>query len=91
MYCLFFAVCFGPGKKNSLGITYVFFKILLQTVIRYFRKYIAFRFHFFSFTGALPEEHEIKSLPGLSETPSFKQYAGYVTVDESHGRRLFYW
>ncbi|CAI0415471.1 unnamed protein product [Linum tenue] len=39
------------------------------------------------------EEQEadlVKRLPGQPEV-SFKQYAGYVTVDESHGRALFYW
>lgn len=30
-------------------------------------------------------------LPGLPDTPDFDQYAGYVTVDEAHGRALFYW
>lgn len=32
----------------------------------------------------------ITDLPGLPPT-SFKQYAGYITVDASHGRELFYW
>jgi serine carboxypeptidase-like clade 2 len=29
-------------------------------------------------------------LPGQPAVP-FQQYAGYVTVNESHGRALFYW
>ena len=29
-------------------------------------------------------------LPGQPAVP-FAQYAGYVTVNESHGRALFYW
>eukprot|EP01090_Pellita_catalonica_P021974 TRINITY_DN8373_c0_g2_i1.p1 TRINITY_DN8373_c0_g2~~TRINITY_DN8373_c0_g2_i1.p1 ORF type:complete len:478 (-),score=46.60 TRINITY_DN8373_c0_g2_i1:69-1502(-) len=33
----------------------------------------------------------ISSLPGLAFPPPFKQYAGYKTVDEEHGRALFYW
>jgi serine carboxypeptidase-like clade 2 len=32
----------------------------------------------------------IKSLPGSPELP-FRQYSGYITVDEAHGRALFYW
>ncbi|KAL1807539.1 hypothetical protein ACET3Z_024529 [Daucus carota] len=32
----------------------------------------------------------IGRLPGQPEV-SFKQYSGYVTVNESHGRALFYW
>jgi serine carboxypeptidase-like clade II len=34
---------------------------------------------------------EITNLPGLTQKINFKQYAGYITVDESHGRDLFYW
>ncbi|GJU67961.1 serine carboxypeptidase-like protein 34, partial [Tanacetum coccineum] len=30
------------------------------------------------------------SLPGQPRV-SFKQYAGYITVNETHGRALFYW
>jgi carboxypeptidase C (cathepsin A) len=33
----------------------------------------------------------IQSLPGLDHDPGFKQFAGYLTVDEKHGRRIFYW
>ncbi|CAI0444001.1 unnamed protein product [Linum tenue] len=36
------------------------------------------------------EGDRVSRLPGQPEV-SFKQYAGYVTVDESHGRALFYW
>ncbi|KAJ9691541.1 hypothetical protein PVL29_013654 [Vitis rotundifolia] len=32
----------------------------------------------------------VKKLPGQPEV-GFRQYAGYVTVNESHGRALFYW
>jgi Serine carboxypeptidase len=37
------------------------------------------------------EDALVTSLPGLNFAPNFNQYAGYVTVDESHGRNLFYW
>lgn len=36
-------------------------------------------------------DDRITQLPGLSATLNFSQYAGYITVDESHGRQLFYW
>ncbi|XP_010429353.1 PREDICTED: serine carboxypeptidase-like 22 [Camelina sativa] len=36
------------------------------------------------------EEDRIKSLPGQPKV-GFSQFAGYVTVNESHGRSLFYW
>eukprot|EP01138_Halocafeteria_seosinensis_P013961 gb/GECG01014256.1/.p1 GENE.gb/GECG01014256.1/~~gb/GECG01014256.1/.p1 ORF type:complete len:226 (+),score=4.95 gb/GECG01014256.1/:1-678(+) len=36
--------------------------------------------------------HKISNLPGWNPSnPTFDQYAGYVTVNESHGRALFYW
>ena len=33
----------------------------------------------------------IQSLPGQNFVPNFKQYSGYITIDETHGRNLFYW
>lgn len=41
--------------------------------------------------GALgaPAADEIKSLPGLSKQPSFKQYSGYFTV--AGNKHLHYW
>ncbi|XP_023640643.1 serine carboxypeptidase-like 22 isoform X3 [Capsella rubella] len=36
------------------------------------------------------EEDRIKSLPGQPKV-GFSQFSGYVTVNESHGRSLFYW
>ncbi|KAL2326050.1 hypothetical protein Fmac_025108 [Flemingia macrophylla] len=32
----------------------------------------------------------VHGLPGQPEV-KFKQYAGYITVNETHGRALFYW
>ncbi|KAL9841790.1 putative serine carboxypeptidase-like 23 [Arabidopsis thaliana] len=36
------------------------------------------------------EEDMIKALPGQPQV-GFSQFSGYVTVNESHGRSLFYW
>ncbi|OWM90667.1 serine carboxypeptidase-like 34 [Punica granatum] len=36
------------------------------------------------------EADRVHRLPGQPEV-SFEQYAGYITVNESHGRALFYW
>lgn len=36
------------------------------------------------------EADRVVRLPG-QPTVSFRQYSGYVTVNESHGRALFYW
>lgn len=38
-----------------------------------------------------PANDLIQTLPGINFAPNFKQYAGYITVDEAHGRKLFYW
>lgn len=35
-------------------------------------------------------EHLVTNLPGQPKV-DFNQYAGYVTVNEEHGRALFYW
>ncbi|KAH9771680.1 Carboxypeptidase [Citrus sinensis] len=40
--------------------------------------------------SAQQEADRVIKLPGQPEV-KFKQYAGYVTVNESHGRALFYW
>nr|XP_009618061.1 serine carboxypeptidase-like 34 [Nicotiana tomentosiformis] len=39
---------------------------------------------------AQQEADRVNRLPGQPPV-SFKQYAGYVTVNETHGRALFYW
>lgn len=36
-------------------------------------------------------EAKITSLPGQNFQAKFDQYSGYITVDEAHGRNLFYW
>ncbi|KAF8407431.1 hypothetical protein HHK36_006564 [Tetracentron sinense] len=41
-------------------------------------------------TRALQEADRIWGLPGQPPV-NFRQYAGYVTVDESYGKALFYW
>lgn len=43
--------------------------------------------------AAAASEQEADRVSGLPGQPpvSFEQYAGYVTVNESHGRALFYW
>lgn len=37
------------------------------------------------------EGDRVIGLPGQPEVVEFKQYAGYVTVNQTHGRALFYW
>ena len=39
---------------------------------------------------AQQEADRVYRLPGQPEV-NFKQYAGYITVNETHGRALFYW
>ena len=40
---------------------------------------------------AAPEKHLVTHLPGFDSALPSKHYAGYITVDESNGRRLFYY
>nr|CAB3459646.1 unnamed protein product [Digitaria exilis] len=60
-----------------------FFLLLLVVAAAYFAG---------SCCRAAPAGAQVTSLPGFSggKLPS-KHYAGYVTVDEGHGRRLFYY
>jgi serine carboxypeptidase-like clade II len=43
-----------------------------------------------SVTAAQQAADRVKRLPGQPPV-GFAQYAGYVTVNETHGRALFYW
>jgi len=47
----------------------------------------------FVMCSAAPYEHLITTLPGLINGSSvkFKQYAGYVMLNESRNKKLFYW
>jgi carboxypeptidase C (cathepsin A) len=38
-----------------------------------------------------PSDAKITNLPGANFTIPFSQYADFITVNASHGRRLFYW
>ncbi|WVZ96573.1 hypothetical protein U9M48_042193 [Paspalum notatum var. saurae] len=40
---------------------------------------------------SLSPEGRVASLPGQPESPAVSQFSGYVTVNERHGRALFYW
>ncbi|KAF7029054.1 hypothetical protein CFC21_040888 [Triticum aestivum] len=40
---------------------------------------------------AAPEKHLVTHLPGFGGALPSKHYAGYITVDESNGRSLFYY
>ncbi|GAA0174839.1 serine protease [Lithospermum erythrorhizon] len=37
------------------------------------------------------EYDRIKNLPGQPKSPPISQFSGYITVNEDHGRALFYW
>lgn len=39
---------------------------------------------------AQQEADLVEGIPGQPPV-TFRQYAGYVTIDESHGKALFYW
>jgi len=40
---------------------------------------------------AAPEFDLLHTLPGQTQNVTFKQYSGYITVDEQHGKALFYY
>ncbi|CAL0304580.1 unnamed protein product [Lupinus luteus] len=42
-------------------------------------------------TQSAPESSLVTQLPGFNGTLPSKHYAGYVTVDQNHGRNLFYY
>ncbi|XP_010251666.1 PREDICTED: serine carboxypeptidase-like 20 [Nelumbo nucifera] len=52
---------------------------------------IAQAFVRFAFINAAPESALILDLPGFSGTFPSKHYSGYITIDESHGKNLFYY
>jgi len=37
------------------------------------------------------ESDRIIDLPGQPSSPSVSHFSGYITVNENHGRELFYW
>jgi serine carboxypeptidase-like clade II len=37
------------------------------------------------------ETDRISDLPGQPSTPPISHFSGYITVNEDHGRALFYW
>ncbi|KAF3323736.1 serine carboxypeptidase 1-like protein [Carex littledalei] len=41
--------------------------------------------------SAAPQSHFISQLPGFSGSLPSNHYSGYITVDEEHGRNLFYY
>ncbi|KAJ8750680.1 hypothetical protein K2173_015861 [Erythroxylum novogranatense] len=70
------------------------FKIFLITIIL-----MSFQVGFCAIALSTSDENipsqqkmnKVEDLPGLSCNISFAHYAGYVTVNEEHGRALFYW
>ncbi|CAI9107286.1 OLC1v1006605C1 [Oldenlandia corymbosa var. corymbosa] len=45
----------------------------------------------FLLTESAPEGALVTQLPGFNGTIPSKHYAGYVTIDENHGKKLFYY
>ncbi|CAO2818972.1 unnamed protein product [Amaranthus hypochondriacus] len=45
----------------------------------------------FTVSESAPQSALVSQLPGFSGTFPSKHYSGYVTIDESHGKKLFYY
>jgi serine carboxypeptidase-like clade 2 len=59
-----------------------------------FQSVLALSLLFFSSTiAALPKQQELDRITALPGQPpvTFSQFSGYITVNEQHGRALFYW
>ncbi|KAL1292041.1 hypothetical protein HN51_060504 [Arachis hypogaea] len=50
-----------------------------------------FLFHFFLVTQSAPTKNIVNQVPGFDGKLPSKHYAGYVTVDEDHGKNLYYY
>ncbi|XP_048430042.1 serine carboxypeptidase-like 20 isoform X2 [Pyrus x bretschneideri] len=61
------------------GVLYLFFVPLIYTFLSILP------------TQSAPQSALVTQIPGFSGTLPSKHYAGYVTVDQSHGRNLFYY
>lgn len=53
--------------------------------------YLGFLFSFLFLSQAAPETALVIQLPGFSGSFPSKHYAGYVNIDEAHGKNLFYY
>ncbi|KAL8129730.1 hypothetical protein V2J09_018885 [Rumex salicifolius] len=62
----------------------------LQTVVCVRKNPVQFPQIKQSFNSLAKEDHLVSKLPGQPEV-GFQHYAGYVTVNETNGRELFYW
>ncbi|KAJ4833227.1 Serine carboxypeptidase-like 20 [Turnera subulata] len=61
----------------------------VKSVVLYWVAFVLL--NFVSHTLSAPQSALITRIPGFNGTFPSKHYSGYVTIDESHGRRLFYY
>ncbi|KAI7985195.1 Serine carboxypeptidase-like 20 [Camellia lanceoleosa] len=45
----------------------------------------------FALIESAPEGAPVTQVPGFNDTFLSKHYSGYVTIDEAHGKKLFYY
>ncbi|XP_011089617.1 serine carboxypeptidase 1 [Sesamum indicum] len=67
-------------KFNNTHLSYCYFTLILIQIVVSFKP-----------VSSAPQGAFITSLPGFSGNLPSKHYAGYVTVDESHGKKLYYY
>lgn len=73
----------GFKERKFVALQLLWLPLLLLSTLT------SFSFVIRGVEGADPA-HLVDSLPGQPHV-KFKQYAGYITVSESHGRAFFYW
>lgn len=78
--------------SNAAGVSLSFLFLLLSVCLAISKESVGTeRFRLRPDVLARQKADRVIKLPGQPPLVDFKQYAGYITVNQSHGRALFYW
>ncbi|XP_044467200.1 serine carboxypeptidase-like 20 [Mangifera indica] len=64
---------------------------MAKTSLIFYHLWVFYFFNHVFLSQSSPETALITQLPGFSDSFPSKHYSGYVTIDESHGKNLFYY
>ncbi|XP_040993388.1 serine carboxypeptidase-like 20 [Juglans microcarpa x Juglans regia] len=64
---------------------------MAETSLIIYKVFLCFFFGFVVLTQSAPQTALITKIPGITDTLPSKHYSGYVTIDQSHGKNLFYY